>query len=142
MFVKAILLTTEFLRREYELGYSLSHSCIVTTLGFEENTPVGPQQTFYDASVFKGEYLMRYVHFRDSLPEDQRLTCEEIFAEQSAVLDSTLPTGSTGTLVQEFFYDIGTVLEEHDIIDRHICNPVSRVYRITALGDHRPKDIS
>ena len=48
------------------------------------------QQTFYDASVFKGEYLLRYVHFRDSLPKDQRLTCEEIFAEQSAVLDSIL----------------------------------------------------
>ena len=48
------------------------------------------QQTFYDASVFKGEYLLRYVHFRDSLPEDQRLVCEEIFAEQSTVLDSIL----------------------------------------------------
>ena len=48
------------------------------------------QQTFYDASVFKGEYLLRYVHFRDSLPEDQHLACEEIFAEQSSVLDSIL----------------------------------------------------
>ena len=48
------------------------------------------QQTFYDASVFKGEYLLRYVHFCDSLPEDQHLACEEIFAEQSAVLDSIL----------------------------------------------------
>lgn len=46
------------------------------------------QQTFYDASVFKGEYLLRYVYFRDSLPADQHLACEEIFAEQSAVLDS------------------------------------------------------
>ena len=48
------------------------------------------QRTFYDASVFKGEYHLRYVHFRDSLPADQRLACEEIFAEQSAVLDSIL----------------------------------------------------
>lgn len=48
------------------------------------------QRTFYDASVFKGEYLLRYVHFRDSLPADQHLACEEIFAEQSAVLDSIL----------------------------------------------------
>jgi hypothetical protein len=48
------------------------------------------QQTFYDASVFKGEYLLRYVHFRDSLPADQHLACEEIFAEQSAVLDSIM----------------------------------------------------
>lgn len=48
------------------------------------------QQTFYDASVFKGEYLLRFVHFRDSLPADQHLACEEIFAEQSAVLDSIL----------------------------------------------------
>lgn len=48
------------------------------------------QQTFYDASLFKGEYLLRYVHFRDSIPADQRLACEEIFAEHSAVLDSVL----------------------------------------------------
>lgn len=48
------------------------------------------QQTFYDASLFKGEYLLRYVHFRDSIPADQRLACEEIFAEHSAVLDSIL----------------------------------------------------
>ena len=48
------------------------------------------QQTYYDASVFKCEYLLRFVHFRDSLPADQRLACEEICAEQSAVLDSIL----------------------------------------------------
>ena len=48
------------------------------------------QRTFYDASLFKGEYLLRYVHFRDSIPADQRLACEEIFAEHSAVLDSVL----------------------------------------------------
>ena len=48
------------------------------------------QQTFAAASVFKSEYLLNYVHFRDSLPADQRLACEEIFAEQSAVLDSIM----------------------------------------------------
>ena len=48
------------------------------------------QQTFYDASLFKGEYLLHYVHFRDSIPADQRLACEEIFAEQSVLLDSIL----------------------------------------------------
>ena len=48
------------------------------------------QQTFYDASLFKGEYLLRYVHFRDSIPADQRPACEEIFAKHSAVLDSVL----------------------------------------------------
>ncbi|MBE6232386.1 MAG: serine/threonine protein kinase [Bacteroidales bacterium] len=48
------------------------------------------QTTFYAASIFDGEYLMSYVHFRDSLPADQRLACEEIFAEQSAVLDSIM----------------------------------------------------
>jgi len=31
----------ELLRREYELGYTLSHSCVVTTLGFEEHTEAG-----------------------------------------------------------------------------------------------------
>ena len=48
------------------------------------------QTTFAAASVFKGEYLLHYVHFRDSLPADQHLACEEIFAEQSAHLDSVL----------------------------------------------------
>lgn len=48
------------------------------------------QQTFAAASVFKGEYLLRFIRFRDSLPEEQRLACEEIFAEQSAVLDSVM----------------------------------------------------
>ena len=48
------------------------------------------QTTFYAASFFKGEYLLSYVHFRDSLPEDQHLACEEIFSEQSAVLDSIM----------------------------------------------------
>lgn len=51
---------------------------------------ISSQPTFTAASVFKGEYLLRYVHFRDSLPEDQHLACEEIFAEQSSVLDSIL----------------------------------------------------
>lgn len=35
-------MSVELLRREYELGTSLSHSCIVSTMGFEEDTPVGP----------------------------------------------------------------------------------------------------
>lgn len=33
---------SEILRREYEMGKTLSHACIVSTLAFEENTPVGP----------------------------------------------------------------------------------------------------
>ena len=32
---------TELLRREYELGSTLSHGCIATTLGFEEHTELG-----------------------------------------------------------------------------------------------------
>lgn len=32
---------TELLRREYELGCTLSHGCVVTTLGFEEHTEAG-----------------------------------------------------------------------------------------------------
>lgn len=31
----------EMLRREYEIGYTLSHPCVVNILGFEENTEVG-----------------------------------------------------------------------------------------------------
>ena len=74
-----------------------SHNALKDRLSTEMSTFYIPtrdsmsrQQTFYDALVFKGEYLLRYVHFRDSLPEDQRLVCEEIFAEQSDVLDSIL----------------------------------------------------
>ena len=33
---------SEILRREYEMGKTLSHACIVSTLAFEENTPIGP----------------------------------------------------------------------------------------------------
>ena len=32
---------TEILRREYEIGLTLSHACIVSTIAFEEETPVG-----------------------------------------------------------------------------------------------------
>ena len=32
---------TEILRREYEIGLTLSHACIVSTIAFEEDTPVG-----------------------------------------------------------------------------------------------------
>lgn len=35
------MLYQELLRREYELGVSLSHPSIVNILGFEINTPVG-----------------------------------------------------------------------------------------------------
>ena len=31
----------EILRREYEIGKSLSHGCVVSTIDFSENTPVG-----------------------------------------------------------------------------------------------------
>ena len=41
-------MTTEFLRREYELGNTLSHSSIVTTLGFEEDTPAGDAEQVAD----------------------------------------------------------------------------------------------
>lgn len=32
----------EMLRREYEIGYTLSHPCVVNILGFEGNTELGP----------------------------------------------------------------------------------------------------
>lgn len=35
-------MSVEILRREYELSSELSHPCIVNTIGFEEETPVGP----------------------------------------------------------------------------------------------------
>lgn len=49
---------SEILRREYEIGKTLSHACIVSTLAFEENTPVGPAIVLeYIEGVTLGEYL-------------------------------------------------------------------------------------
>ena len=48
---------SEILRREYEIGKTLSHACIVATLAFEENTPVGPAIVLeYIDGVTLGEY--------------------------------------------------------------------------------------
>ena len=48
---------SEILRREYELGKTLSHACIVSTLAFEENTPIGPASVLeYIEGVTLGEY--------------------------------------------------------------------------------------
>lgn len=48
---------SEILRREYEIGRTLSHACIVSTLAFEENTPVGPAIVLeYIDGVTLGEY--------------------------------------------------------------------------------------
>ena len=48
---------SEILRREYEIGKTLSHACIVSTLAFEENTPVGPAIVLeYIDGVTLGEY--------------------------------------------------------------------------------------
>ena len=44
-------MTTEFLRREFELGITLSHSCVVTTLGFEEDTPAGAVSDIYSIGL-------------------------------------------------------------------------------------------
>lgn len=48
---------SEILRREYEIGKTLSHACIVSTLAFEENTPVRPAIVLeYIDGVTLGEY--------------------------------------------------------------------------------------
>ena len=48
---------SEILRREHEMGKTLSHACIVSTLAFEENTPVGPAIVLeYIEGVTLGEY--------------------------------------------------------------------------------------
>ena len=51
---------SEILRREYEMGKTLSHACIVSTLAFEENTPVGPAIVLeYIEGVTLSEYYSR-----------------------------------------------------------------------------------
>ena len=48
---------SEILRREYEMGKTLSHACIVSTLAFEENTPIGPAIVLeYIDGITLGEY--------------------------------------------------------------------------------------
>ena len=57
---------SEILRREYEMGKTLSHACIVSTLAFEENTPVGPAIVLeYIEGVTLGEYLLSTEHNRN-----------------------------------------------------------------------------
>lgn len=49
----------EILRREYEIGKTLSHASIVSTLDFEEDTPVGPAIVLeYIDGVTLREYLL------------------------------------------------------------------------------------
>lgn len=49
---------SEILRREYEIGRTLSHACIVSTIAFEENTPVGSAIVLeYIDGVTLGEFL-------------------------------------------------------------------------------------
>lgn len=49
----------EILRREYEIGKTLSHASVVSTLGFEEDTPVGPAIVLeYIDGVTLREYLL------------------------------------------------------------------------------------
>ena len=56
----------EILRREYEMGKTLSHACIVSTLAFEENTPVGPAIVLeYIEGVTLGEFLLTPEHNRN-----------------------------------------------------------------------------
>ena len=98
MGTKYIILKSAFLRAQKVPDVTeSSHNALKDRLRTEMSVFYIPardsmfcQQTYYDASVFKCEYLLRFVHFHDSLPADQRLACEEIFAEQSAVLDSIL----------------------------------------------------
>ena len=94
----AVFVLTMILPSKVETAVTeYSHNALKDRLRTEMSTFYIPardsmfcQQTYFAAGVFKGEYLLRFVHFRDSLPADQRFACEEIFAEQSAVLDSVL----------------------------------------------------
>lgn len=93
VFVLTMILPSKVETAVTESSHNALKDCLRTEMSIfyiSARDSMSCQRTFYDASVFKGEYLLRYVHFRDSLPEDQRLACEEIFAEQSAVLDSIL----------------------------------------------------
>lgn len=93
------ILTLAFLPMIQQSVTESSHASLKNRLRTEMSTfyipaldSISQIHTFISASAIKGEYLMQYIQFRDSLPVNQRLACEEIFAEQSAVLDSILLT--------------------------------------------------
>lgn len=51
----------EILRREYEIGKTLSHASVVSTIDFEEDSPVGPAIVLeYIDGVTLREYLPKY----------------------------------------------------------------------------------
>ena len=68
-------MTTELLKREYELGISLSHACIVSTLGFEEDTPVGPA------------IILEYI---EGIPLDKFITKHPSKAAANRIIDDIL----------------------------------------------------
>ena len=50
----------EILRREYEIGKTLSHASVVSTIDFDENTPVGPAIVLeYIDGITLREYLLK-----------------------------------------------------------------------------------
>lgn len=71
------------------------HDALKTRLKIEMEAFYAPalkkmqdSQSQMESATAKGEYLMQYVHFHDSLPQLQRFVCEEIFAAHTSVLDS------------------------------------------------------
>lgn len=65
----------EILRREYELACNLNHTCIVSTLEFNPNTPVGPA------------IVMEYI---DGLTLDEFVATNPTLDERKAVLNDIL----------------------------------------------------
>lgn len=65
----------EMLRREFELSYTLSHPSIVTTLGFEESSPIGPA------------IIMEYI---DGITLSEFISLTPTFESKLKVLDDIL----------------------------------------------------
>ena len=75
---------SEILRREYEIGKTLSHACIVSTLAFEKNTSVGPAIVLeYIEGVTLGEYYSRSL----SLSKCPRNTSTSVTKKQHLLHD-------------------------------------------------------
>ena len=73
--LSADAMSVEILRREYELSRSLSHPCVVSTEGFEPDTPVGPA------------IVMEYI---DGLTLDEFVAHGATLAQKRAVLKDIL----------------------------------------------------
>ena len=99
---------SEILRREYEIGKTLSHACIVSTLAFEENTPVGPAIVLeYIKGVTLSEYYSRSLSLSNLCASRvQSQTCLNYAEAKPKILKCPRNTSTSVTKKKHLLHDI------------------------------------